>query len=208
MRAINSLNALEDLGRIKLSDHYFMRDFLYSEISNFHGIPNYPDNPDMAIKAGEKLCENLIEPLHDVFGHVSIRSGYRSLAVNQMGNEKGYNCAANENNFGHHIWDRLDKQGFMGATACIVIPWFSDRFTGQGDWQKLAWWIHDTLPYSSLYFFPKLFAFNIRWCEKPERIIQSYVTPKGTLTKQGMDNFEGRHQNSYIDIIERLQNEK
>lgn len=203
-KSIKSYNALEDLGRVKLSDHYFMRDFLYSEISNFYGIPNYPDDPDMAIEAGRKLCENLIEPLHDVFGHVSIRSGYRSPAVNQAGNEKGHNCASNENNYGHHIWYKRDKYGYMGATACIVIPWFADRFAKDGDWQKLAWWIHDNLPYSSLYFFPKLFAFNIRWCEKPERIIQSYAAPKGTLTKENMDNFDVRHEAMYEDMIARL----
>ena len=46
MKKISSLNALENLGRVRLSPNFYMRDFLYSEISNFHGIPNLPDDPD------------------------------------------------------------------------------------------------------------------------------------------------------------------
>ena len=33
-------NALEAFGRERLSAHFFMRDFLYSEISAVYGIPN------------------------------------------------------------------------------------------------------------------------------------------------------------------------
>ncbi len=48
-----------------------------------------------------------------------------------------------------------------------------------GDWQKLARWIDDNLPYSSLEFFPKYWAFNISWHERPKRRIDSYAEPKG-----------------------------
>ena len=68
------LAALEDLGRIRLSRHYFMRDFLYSEVAAAHGFANVPDDAELAIKAGRGLCENLLEPLRSVFGHVTIRS--------------------------------------------------------------------------------------------------------------------------------------
>ena len=80
-------------------------------------------------------------------------------------------CARNEANYADHIWDRRDGAGRMGATACVVVPAFWDVFQGEGDWQKLAWWVHDHLPYSALYFFPKMWAFNIQWREEPERRI-------------------------------------
>ena len=38
MRKIGSYGSLEKFGRIRLSKNFFMRDFLYSEISNFYGI--------------------------------------------------------------------------------------------------------------------------------------------------------------------------
>jgi hypothetical protein len=36
-----------------------MRDFFYSEIANFYGIPKVPDDPDLAIDAGRRLCAEL-----------------------------------------------------------------------------------------------------------------------------------------------------
>ncbi len=198
---MKSLNALEELGRVQLSRNFFMRDFLYSEISNFHAIPNLPDDPELAIEAGSQLATELLEPIRDQFGHVSIRSAYRSPVVNAFGNENGIRCGSNQRNAGHHIWDQRDSKGHMGATACIVVPAFVDRRRGEGDWQKLAWWIHDHLPYSSMYFYPKLWAFNLRWCEVPERWIKSYTPPKGILTKPGMANHEGNHEQYYRDIL-------
>lgn len=197
MRKPQSIKALEDFGRVRLSKSFFMRDFLYSEISNFHGIPNIPDDPDLAIEAGKRLCEELLEPLNATFGRIAVRSAYRSCDVNGFGNANKLNCASNEANYAGHIWDRRDEHGRMGATACMVVPWFADRYEAGTPWQALAWWIHDHLPYSSLCFFPKLAAFNITWYEQPERSISSYAEPKGFLTKPGMDNWEGDHSKWY-----------
>ena len=79
-----SVDTLNKLGRVRLSPHFFMREMLYSEVANFHGMPNIPDNPDLAIAAGEELCNRLLEPLHATFGHVSVRSAYRSYEVNKF----------------------------------------------------------------------------------------------------------------------------
>lgn len=174
-----------------------MRDFLYSEISNLHGLPNIPDDPDLAIEAGTRLCEELLEPLNETFGRIAIRSAYRSPTVNAFGNKHGLNCASNEANYADHIWDRRDAAGRMGATACIVIPWFADRYEAGADWRRMAWWIHDHLNYSSLFFFRTRAAFNIQWREEPARRIDSYVEPKGCLTRPGMENHSGDHSAAY-----------
>lgn len=206
MKSIKTIAALEDFGRIRLSKSFFMRDFLYSEIANFHGMPNIPDDPDLAIEAGTKLCEELLEPLKDTFGSITIRSAYRSSEVNGFGNsqqkegKKGYNCGSNEKNYAKHIWDRRDADGAIGATACIQVPWFADRFDAGADWRELAWWIHDHLPYSEQFFFPKRAALNLTWSERPKRVINSHVTPKGTLTKPGMQNHEGNHSEWYSGL--------
>lgn len=200
MRIPMTVSALSDFGRIQLSRSFFMRDFLFSDIATIHGLRNIPDDPDLAIAAGRALCEHLLEPLQEHFGRIAIRSAYRSCEVNALGNQmmregkSGYNCSANQANYAGHIWDRRDNLGNMGATACIVVPSFWQRFQGEGDWQKLAWWVHDHLPYSSMYFFPKYWAFNLTWNEVPERRIDSYVAPKGCLTKPGMLNNQGAHE--------------
>ena len=51
MRQPHSVRALEDFGRIRLSENFFMRDFLYSEIAAINGFPNLPEDPDLAIAA-------------------------------------------------------------------------------------------------------------------------------------------------------------
>lgn len=109
MRRPGSVSALEDLGRVRLSENFFMRDMLYSEIANHYGIPNIPDDPELAIAAGTRLCEDLLEPICAKLGRISIRSAFRSCAVNEAGIGK-HNCARNEANYAAHIWDRRDAE--------------------------------------------------------------------------------------------------
>lgn len=162
---------LEDFGRIRLSDHFFMRDMLYSEVASVQGLRNVPDDPALAVEVGKQLCTTLLEPLHAAFGHVSIRSAFRSVEVNSLGHEKYRNLAGTEKNHARHVWDRLDGNDKKGATACIVIPWFADYLRQRPDmtWRAMAWWIHDHLNYSDVTFFQNprynYAAFNIRWHE-------------------------------------------
>lgn len=202
MKKPQTVAKLTDFGRVQLSDSFFLRDFLYSDIAAIHGLSNIPDDPDLAIAAGTRLCQDLLEPLQDAFGRIAIRSAYRSAEVNALGAAKGYNCASNERNAAAHIWDMRDFAGHMGATACIVVPRFANRFTGPQDWKKLAWWIHDHLPYATMEFFPIRFAFNLSWHEKPSRMIYSHIPEsRGYLTKPGMDNHAGDHRAEWVDIV-------
>lgn len=203
MRKPQSVQTLTDFGRVRLSKSFFMRDFLFSDIASIHGFSNIPDDPELAIAAGTRLCEDLLEPIQDAFGRVAVRSAYRSSEVNAFGSARDYSCASNENNYAGHIWDVRDRDGCMGATACVVVPSVWDRFQQPGDWRKLAWWVHDTLPYSSLFFFPRYFAFNITWHERPERRIDSYVEPRGCLTKPGMDNHGVEHEDEWRALFAR-----
>jgi hypothetical protein len=196
MRKPGSMRALEDFGRVRLSASFFMRDFLYSEIAGFYGVPNVPENPDLAIAAGLRLCSELLEPLQRTFGRIAIRSGYRSEKVTAFGNARRHGARV-ELNAAYHIWDLRDKSGLMGAAACVVVPWFADRYGMGADWRGLAWWIHDHLPYSHLEFYPKLAAFNIQWREEPVRRIDSFIAPRGCLTRPGMANHRGAHARWY-----------
>ena len=200
-----SIKALEELGRVRLSPNFFMRDFLHSEIASFHGMSNIPDDPDLAIAAGRRLCEDCLEPMWERFGRISIRSAFRSVEVNGFGNAHGLNCGSNEANFAGHIWDRRDADGNMGATACIVVHAFLPYYEATGHWEALAWWIHDHLPYDRLEFFPKLAAVNVGWRESRKRRIHSFIPPRrGLLTKPGMDNFDGRHETEYAEWLQLL----
>ena len=148
------VGALDAFGRLRLSKHYIMRDFLYSEVAEVHGIANVPDDAELAVKSGRALCRNLLEPLRRVFGHLTIRSAFRSVNVNGYCNCHGMSCSSNKASCANHIRDRTDCEGFMGATVCVLIPglvdWMDER-PGR-DWRVLAWFIHDHLPYSEMVF--------------------------------------------------------
>lgn len=184
MRRPGSMWSLETLGRVRLSRHFYMRDFLGSEIGNFHQVQNIPDDPDLAIACGRELCETLLDPLEETFGRIAVRSGYRSARLNAFGNAHGLNCARNDYPLECHIWDRAQGDARI-AGASIVVPWFADRYAQGRDWRDLAWWMHDHLDYSEIWFFPKLCAFNIAWRPVPQRRIDSYIAPRGCLLRPG-----------------------
>ena len=180
--------SLETLGRVRLSKYFYMREFLYSEIANFHARQNIPDDPDLAIERGRAFCTELLDPLEETFGRVAVRSGYRSSDLNAWGNAHKLNCARNDYPGECHIWDR----DVPIAGASVVIPWFADQYEQGRDWRDLAWWIHDHLPYSEQWYFPKLAAFNLSWEPEPRRTISSYIAPRGKLLKAGADPSEGQ----------------
>jgi hypothetical protein len=212
MQKPKSVQTLEEFGRTQLSKSFFMREFLYSEISQIEGIQNIPDDPELAIAAGKNLCEKVLEPIQDALGRITIRSAYRSRAVNQKGaaDQNKYKCASNEANYAKHIWDARDTNGYMGATACIIVTSFIPYYEQTQDWTALAWWIHDHISdYSEIEFFPKFAAFNITWSENPQhsKSISSYAKnphtgkASGYLTKPDMDNFAGSHEPLYREFM-------
>lgn len=207
MQRPESVAALTELGRVRLSEHFFLREMLYSEVGNFHGIPNIPDDPETLIAAGRQLCAKVLEPLHSAFGHVTIRSAFRCAALNDfchrklLEGEQAYYCSDNAYSSARHIWDRRDAAGFMGATVSVVIPWYLSRFEESKDPRPLAWWIKDHVPgYAEMIFFPWLCAFNIRWYEgEADKAIYLDDGEGETtlLTNREMANFAADHSALY-----------
>lgn len=177
--------SLEKIGRIRLSDNFYMRQFLYSEIAAVTGILNVPDDLDMAIETGMTLCSEILEPLVREFGPIVVRSGFRSAKLNDFGARHRLACASNEKNFAYHIWDRRDHDGHAGAAACIVIPHIVTEPQDHTTWRRVASWINDNLDYHRLTFFRKDFAFNIGWHEAPVRDIYSYLPEPHWVARNG-----------------------
>lgn len=208
MKMPATVDQLTELGRERLSKNFYMREFLYSEISQIHGIPNIPEKPDLALAAGRQLCENVLEPIQERLGRIAIRSAYRSPAVNAKGAENGnqYRCA--KGNEADHVWDS-PLRGYLGATACIVVTSFVPYYERTKDWTALAWWIHDNVPaYADMFFFPKLCAFNIRWFADPghKKSISSYIKnphtgDKKALVKNGEAAIPGPYARFYRDYV-------
>lgn len=190
---------LDAFGRIRLSKNFYMREFLHSEIAQIYGLINAPNEPGTAIEAGRMLCTHVLEPLQQKWGKIHIRSGYRSPQVNMVGNQKNLNCANNSKNSAAHIWDEKDSKGFLGATACVVIPAYQDYYESTQDWASLAWWIDQHIPnYYELCFFREQCAFNIRWYEGSDgrKSIKTFVSNPDTGDKSFLVN-KGRPHDYY-----------
>src|SRR5579864_5088889 len=196
--------ALEELGHVRLSKSFFMRDFLYSETANHFRLRNVPGNVELSIEVGRRLCEDVLEPLQSAFGRVHVRSAFRSEDVNRICGDQGLNCAPNERARGTHIWDSPDSDGHKGAMACIVLPWLIDQCAVGMDWHEIAWWIHDRLPYHVAIFYRPLYAFNIAWSETPRRMLINRIDePNATLTPPG-ERGSAVLADAYRDLLRRL----
>jgi len=80
MRKPASMWSLETLGRVRLSKYFFMREFLYSEIGNFYGLQNIPENPDLVIEVGRAFCTPvMIIQVNAISGTVEIGREARQL---------------------------------------------------------------------------------------------------------------------------------
>ena len=84
-----------------------------------------------------------------------------------------------------------------GCADCRGIVFHLGRFG-----RDQAWWLHDFLDYSEIWFFPKLCAFNIAWRPKPLRRIDSYIAPRGCLLRAGEapDESLAARQRRYTDF--------
>ena len=106
---------------------------------------------------------------------------------------------------------RISRNVFVIAFAALwlvpiylmIVNAFVPFYERTGDWEAMAWWVHDHLPYHDMEFFPKMAAFNLQWREEPERRISSFIPPRrGLLTRSGMDNWSGRHDPAYATMLQ------
>ena len=77
------VRAIDTLARTRLSQHFLLRDFLFSSHAAAMGASNLPEDPRVAIRAGRQLCEQVLEPILKEFGHFAITYGYQSREVTE-----------------------------------------------------------------------------------------------------------------------------
>lgn len=65
----------------QLSKSFHLQEFIKSDTATRKKIDNTP--PQSVIDNLKYLCENLLQPIRDKVGIVTINSGYRSLALNK-----------------------------------------------------------------------------------------------------------------------------
>jgi hypothetical protein len=119
-RAKPSPAQYEALALVRLSKHFIMRDMLFSTESAARGFTNYPEDPAMVIRAGKALCETLLEPIRQHWGHFFITFGYQS----REGIEYGWSAAKREANVHSSNPHQLDRKTWGDAVyaRCDILP--------------------------------------------------------------------------------------
>ena len=72
------------MAEIFLSPHFRLSDFTYSETAIRLGKPIVMDREGPIFTALTALCENILEPAFDHFGHIRVTSGYRPEWLNAL----------------------------------------------------------------------------------------------------------------------------
>ena len=124
---------IQKLNSMKLSLHFDLNEFVYSETAQRKGIDNYPDN--IAITNLLLLCRDVLEPAREEYGKAMIiSSGYRCEELN--------NAVGGAKNSQH-----------MTGCACDIVCSEPRRlfeiFKKQGNFDQLLWehsgktqWLH------------------------------------------------------------------
>ncbi len=96
MNAANSLS-------IKLSDNFFLNEFIISQVAERHGYRNEPN--EKQIESLKLLCVNVLQPLREIINvPIFINSGFRSFDVNAA------------------VGGRFNSQHLEGKAADFVVP--------------------------------------------------------------------------------------
>ena len=66
---------------MKLSQNFSLKELTASQTAQRHGISNQPT--DEHIENLKLLCENVLQPVRDEWGVVSVSSGYRSEILSE-----------------------------------------------------------------------------------------------------------------------------
>ena len=113
---VPSLREYEALGKVRLSTNFIMRDFLFSSDAAARGINNFPEDPEMVIRAGKALCEKVLEPVLERWGRFAITFAYQSRAAleHSWPKEKRETKARNSNP--HHY----DRKSWGDEVYCRV----------------------------------------------------------------------------------------
>lgn len=68
----------------RLTEHFTLREMLYSYTCERLGMINRVDEPEVVIPRLRTLCQRVLEPLRRQFGPIRINSGYRSECLNYV----------------------------------------------------------------------------------------------------------------------------
>ena len=172
----------EALARVRLSKHYILRDFLFSTECAARGLSNYPEDPDMVIRAGKALCEKVLEPIRERWGHLITTFGYQS----REGIEWGWSKARRESNrhsSSPHMWDRK-CWGEAIYARCDILPICVED--GEVSKHEFGRWLMHNLDLDLCMMWRRSNVFCLTISPRPRRVWVLWGNPQIGEPKQEM----------------------
>lgn len=121
---------------MRLSDHFWLREFLRSQTATRLSIDNTPGTQEIENLA--RLCAQVLEPIRATFGGrvMTITSGFRCPALNKADHGAPHSA---------HLDGRAADflvEGMTPHAVCLVMvkliwPWL-DQCIYEGDWTHVA----------------------------------------------------------------------
>ena len=161
-----TLKEYEALARVRLSQNFILRDFLLSTDAAAHGLSNFPDDPDMVVRAGKELCEKVLEPVLAKWGRFAITFGYQSREALEFKWPQEKRQTKGRNSNPHH-WDRGSFGDGIYARLDILPYCVED---GLVDRYEFGQWMMHNLDIDLLQQFSRGSVYCVSISPKPRRI--------------------------------------
>lgn len=164
--AVTTPREYEALARVRLSQNFILRDFLFSTDAAANGLNNFPEDPDMVVRAGKALCEKVLEPVLARWGRFAITFAYQSREALELRwpKEKRETKGRNSN---PHQWDRKSWGEDVYARLDILPFCVED---GLIDRHEFGHWLMHNLDIDLLMQWSRSNVYCISISPKPRRI--------------------------------------
>jgi hypothetical protein len=145
---------------VRVGKHFMLSDFLYSETAVEKGIANFPPFDGMEVESLRGLCTNILDPVVEQFGALSITYGYSAPELHRRiygSRPLGiHNCVA-------------PGQSTLGAAADILVHSMQDKP------REVLLWIKATCVYDRLILYPGSSIVCTAWANRPRRHAKEWV---------------------------------
>jgi hypothetical protein len=163
------------LSKVKVSNNFFMRDFLLTCRDSQLGITNLPDDEAFVINSAKALARRVLDPVIGEFGPITVTYGYINRAISDVvsPSKKGAKKSM------PHNWDRGTFGNSIYARVDFIVNRFISFDTNASYDTKLKHvigkWIMYNCNVDLLQMWRSSNVFCVSICDKPRRVWHEWV---------------------------------
>lgn len=164
---------LDCLSKIRLSQNFMMREFMYCASAAAGGFSNAPENSELVVAGARALCDKVLEPLLEKFGKFGITFAYQSRkSLEHDLRESGHKFKPHSSS--PHCYDRMTWGARPYARIDILPLCVEDGNVSKADYGR---WIMMNLDVDLLMEWTRSNVFCISIAPYPRRIHLQWGRP-------------------------------